>query len=44
MTIENKIAPPLEGEGLGWGERRRPARGEAFTPTVPSPIKGEGFR
>ena len=38
-------APPLDGEGLGRGEHSRPAvRMEAFTPTQPSPIKGEGLR
>ena len=36
-------APPLDGEGLGWGG----VSGEAplfidSTPTLPSPIKGEG--
>ena len=46
-TLEEKegasaIAPPLDGEGLGWGEPARPARTEMFTPTQPSPIKGEG--
>jgi hypothetical protein len=35
-------APPLDGEGLGWGE----SSGNTppfidFTPTQPSPIKGE---
>jgi len=35
------MAPPLDGEGLGWGDV--PAREAAmFTPTLPSPIKGEG--
>jgi len=34
-------APPLDGEGLGRGELPRLARMEMFTPTLPSPIKGE---
>jgi ring-1,2-phenylacetyl-CoA epoxidase subunit PaaD len=37
-------APPLEGEGLGWGGVSR--RGPHFidsTPTQPSPLKGEGL-
>jgi hypothetical protein len=38
-----QIPLPLDGEGLGWGEPRRPARVEMFTPTLPSPIEGEGF-
>ena len=29
---------------MGWGERSgKPVRREAFTPTQPSPIKGEGL-
>ncbi len=40
--IEIKV-PPLDGEGLGWGEPMRPAVPvETFTPTLPSPIRGEG--
>ncbi|HMG46678.1 MAG TPA: error-prone DNA polymerase [Allosphingosinicella sp.] len=41
-TIE---APPLDGEGLGWGELSRPTeRAARLTPTQASPIEGEGFR
>ena len=36
-------APPLDGEGLGRGDVRRKAiLMSPFTPTQPSPIKGEG--
>ena len=36
-------APPLDGEGLGWGglSGKTPPFIDA-TPTLPSPIKGEG--
>jgi hypothetical protein len=39
------VAPPLEGEGLGWGGLSEGVA--AFidsTPTQPSPLEGEGFR
>jgi error-prone DNA polymerase len=43
-TLEDK-APPLDGEGLGWGG----VSGKTLpcidaTPTQPSPIKGEGLK
>ena len=35
---------PLMGRGWGWGELSRLAMPMArFTPTLPSPIKGEGI-
>ena len=38
------LAPPLDGEGLGWGDARACAALFAYvTPTLPSPIKGEGL-
>ncbi|HKR25597.1 MAG TPA: error-prone DNA polymerase, partial [Allosphingosinicella sp.] len=37
-------APPLDGEGLGWGGLATGTEGVSqSTPTQPSPIKGEGF-
>ena len=39
-----QIAPPLDGEGLGWGGVS--GKVSLFidsTPTQPSPIEGEGF-
>ncbi len=44
ITITMRKALPLDGEGLGRGER--PAIAEAvatFTPTLPSPIMAEGW-
>jgi hypothetical protein len=38
-------APPLDGEGLGWGRAAgRTPHVPTFTPTQPSPIEEEGFR
>ena len=43
--VEAKKAPPLDGKGLGRGERSPPAQPPTeSTPTQPSPIKGEGYR
>jgi len=40
---EVQISPPLEGEGVGWGGvSTGTARVAEFTPTLPSPLKGEG--
>jgi hypothetical protein len=37
-------APPLDGEGLGRGDvSGKIAAASTFTPTLPSPIKGEGL-
>ncbi len=39
-----RLAPPLDGEGLGRGEARDAQRlSSKRTPTQPSPIEGEGF-
>src|SRR5581483_9589537 len=41
----NIEAPPLDGEGLGWGVvRHRALRVSNRTPTLPSPIEGEGSK
>ena len=39
------LAPPLDGEGLGWGDANevRDISG-CITPTQPTPIEGEGFK
>ena len=36
-------APPLDGEGLGWGGVSAGTAVSESTPTQPSPIKGEGL-
>ena len=37
------LVPPLDGEGLGWSEvSGKVGVVSTVTPTLPSPIKGEG--
>jgi hypothetical protein len=44
MKRRSQEAPPLEGEGLGWGGLAGNALvGTDSTPIQPSPLKGEGF-
>jgi len=44
MRVRDTKAPPLDGEGLGRGGLSAcPTRVAEATPTLPSPIKGEGF-
>jgi len=43
FAVAARLAPPLDGKGLGWGERQHPLRASVeATLTQPSPIKGEG--
>ncbi len=43
MSERRLKAPPLDGEGLGWGDTSgKGSAVPAITPTLPSPIKGEG--